>query len=177
MVRVIPLCFAVLTAACGSQPAANDVTSAELVQTSAKQKVPVADVPREVTAVAVARVPDLKLASAESETRDGRRYFDIGGTTADGAEIELDIMEEGGRWRVVETQRDIAFDEAPKSVREAARRHDPSFAPTRVIESQQEDGLVIYELYGPVGSDRQGRKVEVKWDGREASVLTEEWVH
>lgn len=177
MVRVIPLCFAMLTAACGSQPAADDVTSAEPVQTSNKQMVPVAEVPREVTSVALGRVPDLKLASAESETRDGRRYFDIGGTTADGAEIELDIMEEGGRWRVVETQRDIAYSDAPEAIREAARRHDVSFAPTRVIESKQEDGLVIYELYGPVGSDRQGRKVEVKWDGREASVLTQEWVH
>jgi hypothetical protein len=176
MVRLIPLCFAMLTA-CGSQPAANDVTTAEPVQTSNKQKVPVAAVPRDVTAVALARVPDLKLASAESEMRDGRRYFDIGGTTADGAEIELDIMEDGGRWRVVETQRDIAFDDAPEAVREAARSYDVAFAPTRVIESRQEDGLVIYELYGPVGSDWQGRKVEVKWDGREASVLTQEWVH
>lgn len=177
MVRLIPLCFAMFAAACGSQPAANDVTSAEPVQISNKQAVPVAEVPSEVTAVAVARIPDLKLASAESETRDGRRYFDIGGTTADGAEIELDIMEEDGRWRVVETQRDIAIDEAPEPVRAAARGHDQSFAPTRVIESKQEDGLVIYELYGPVGSDRQGRKVEVKWDGSKASVLTQEWAH
>lgn len=177
MVRVIPLCFAMLTAACGSQPAANDVTSAETVQTSIKLEVPVAKVPPEVMAVALDRVPDLKLASAESETRGGRHYFDIGGTTADGAEIELDIMEEGGLWRVVETQRDIAFNEAPRPVREAARGQAPSFAPTRIIESRQEDGLVIYELYGPAGSNLQGRKVEVKWDGREASVLTEEWPH
>jgi hypothetical protein len=44
-------------------------------------------------------------------------------------------------------------------------------APTRVIESVQADGLVIFELH-------QGeRKIEVKWDGRRAEVLAREWAH
>ena len=86
-------------------------------------------------------------------------------------------MEEGGQWRVVETQRDIALSAAPEQVRETARKADVSFEPTRVIESRQQDGLIIYELYGPAGGDPQGRKVEIKWDGRTASVLTSEWAH
>ena len=86
-------------------------------------------------------------------------------------------MEKGGRWRVVETQRDISFGGAPQAVRNAARAHDASLEPTRVIESRQEDGPLIYELYAPAGGDPRGRKVEIKWDGRQASVLTGEWVH
>jgi hypothetical protein len=46
-----------------------------------------------------------------------------------------------------------------------------------VIESVQADGLTIYELYAQAGGDPQGRKVEVRWDGRQAVVLEEEWEH
>ena len=62
-------------------------------------------------------------------------------------------------------------------MRQAAAARDAGFAPTRVIESVQQDGLVIYELYGPQGGDPQGRKVEIKWDGNRAEVLTREWAH
>ena len=86
-------------------------------------------------------------------------------------------MEQDGRWRVVETQRDIDFASAPQAVRDAARAHDAALEPTRVIESRQEDGLVIYELFAPAGGDPRGRKVEIKWDGRQASVLAREWAH
>jgi hypothetical protein len=173
---MLPWTF-LLVAACGSQPAENQPTPTAEVESSGKQAVPVANVPPEVVRVAIQRVPDLKIASAESETRERRRYFDIGGTRADGSEIELDIMGEEGRWRVVETQLDIAFGAAPQAVRDAARAHDPSLEPTRVIESEQEDGVVIYELFAPAGGDPRGRKVEVKWDGRRASVLAREWAH
>ncbi|WP_121119429.1 hypothetical protein, partial [Croceibacterium ferulae] len=113
-------------------------------------------------------------AEAQAETRDGRRYYDVEGTLPDGTEIEFDIMEEDGVWRVVETQRDIAFADAPDEVRAA---HTAGFAPGRVIESTQADGLVIYELFGEAGGDPEGRKVEVKWDGHRAEVLGEEWAH
>jgi hypothetical protein len=177
MIRPILPLAAMLVLSCGPQPAANEPAPAAGVQSSGKLAVPVGRVPPEVVAVALERVPDLSLASAEAETREGRRYYDLGGTRADGSEIELDIMEEGRRWRVVETQRDIRFEAAPRAVRDAARAHDVSLEPTRVIESRQEDGLVIYELYAPAGGDPQGRKLEIKWDGRQASVLAREWAH
>ena len=133
--------------------------------------------PPEVIAAVRKVQRDLVVSSAEVETRDSRRYFDIGGTLSDGSEIELDVMEEAGQWRVVETQRDIAFAAAPDPVRTVARKADASFEPTRVIESRQQDGLVIYELFGPAGGDPQGHQVEIKWDGRTAAVLTSEWAH
>jgi hypothetical protein len=147
------------------------------VATSGKSEVALGDVPAEVLAAARAARPGFTPAEAEAETRDGRRYFDVEGALPDGSEIEFDIMEEGGRWRVVEIQRDIAFAIAPEAVRAAAAGHDASFVPTRVIESTQTDGLVVYELFGPAGGDPQGRKVEITWDGKRAEVLKQEWAH
>ncbi|HEX9964851.1 MAG TPA: hypothetical protein VGB04_07690 [Allosphingosinicella sp.] len=138
------------------------------VETSGKTEVPLAQVPAEVLAAAASAQPGFTPAEAEAETRDGRRYFDVGGKVADGSEVEFDIMEEGGRWRVVETQRDIQLAAAPEAVRKAAG----SFPAGRVIESRQGDGLVIYELY-----DAKQSKLEIKWDGKAAEVLTREWVH
>lgn len=139
--------------------------------TSGKTEVPLAEVPREVLAAAEAARPGFAPAEAESETRAGRAYYDIGGTLPDGSEVEFDVMEESGAWRVVETQRDIPFAAAPEPVRAAALAKEPGLEPTRVIESVQADGLTIYELYAGE------RKLEVKWDGAKAELLTEEWAH
>lgn len=147
------------------------------VETSGKSEVALADLPPAVLAAATALRPTFTPAEAERETREGRRYFDVGGTLADGSEIEFDIMEEGGRWRVVEVQRDLPLSGVPLAVRDAIRRHDAAFVPTRIIESDQTDGIVIYEFFGPSGGDPQGRKIEIKWDGSRAEVLTKEWAH
>ncbi|HEY0029035.1 MAG TPA: hypothetical protein VGC35_14315 [Allosphingosinicella sp.] len=168
MQRLTILATACMLAGCASSNA---------VETSGKIGVPIAEVPAAVLAAATAARPSFRFAEAERETRDGRRYFDVGGTLADGSDVEFDIMEEGGRWRVVEIQRDLQLSGLPSAVREAARRHDAAFTPGRIIESDQTDGIVIYELFGAKGSDPQGRKVEIKWDGSRAEVLTKEWAH
>ncbi|QAY76061.1 hypothetical protein [Sphingosinicella sp. BN140058] len=160
-------------AASASQAAAQDGK----VASSGKAEVALRDVPPAVLAAARAARPSFTPVEAEAETREGRRYFDVEGTLADGSEIEFDIMEEGGRWRVVETQRDIGFDVAPVAVRRAAAAHDAAFTPNRVIESSQADGLVIYELFGAESGDPRGRKIEIKWDGKTAEVLKQEWAH
>ena len=165
-------CSAAIDDTAASQP-----TNANQVITSGKEDVPLAQVPAEVLAAAQGARPGFTPAEAERETRDGRHYFDIGGTLSDGSEVEFDIMEEGGRWRVVETQRDIEFAAAPAPVRQVAIARDAGFAPTRVIESVQQDGLVIYELYGPQSGDPQGRKLEITWDGSRAEILAREWAH
>jgi hypothetical protein len=161
--------------ACSGAPSAENrvenMAAANRVATSGKTEVAIADVPAPVLAAARAARPGFAPLAAETETREGRRYFDIEGGLPDGSEIEFDIMEENGTWRVVETQRDIAFGAAPAPVQAAARARDPALAPTRVIESVQADRLVIYEIY------RGERKLEVKWDGRTAEVLAREWAH
>lgn len=156
-------------AGCSEEAPVGQVESpAKKVATSGKRDVPLAEVPAEVMAAASAAQPGFAPTEAQAETRDGRDYFDIGGKLADGSEVEFDIVLEGARWQVVETQRDIALTEAPAAVRSVAE----NFPATRVIESRQNDGLVIYELY-----DAQQRKLEIKWDGKRAEKLTAEWAH
>lgn len=156
-------------AACGqaAAPEQGDPPANKVV-TSGKRDVPLADVPAEVLAAATAAQPGFTPAEAEAETRDGRSYFDIGGRLADGSEVEFDIVKQDDRWQVVEAQRDIALAVAAEAVRSAAG----DFPAARVIESRQNGGLVIYELY-----DAKQRKLEIKWDGKRAEKLTEEWAH
>lgn len=172
-------------AACSSEPApraeANvaetEATQANRVVSSGKEEVPLADVPAEVLAVARTAQPGFTPEEAERETRDGRLYYDIEGRLPDGSEVEFDIMADGDGWRVVETQRDIAFGDVPEPARQAALARNPRLAPVRVIESVQTDGVIIYELYESAPGEDPERKTEVRWDGRAASVLEQEWVH
>ena len=167
--RFIVLAVLVALIGCGRPVAPEQGDSpANKVVASGKREVPLAEVPAEVLAAAAAAQPGFVPAEAESETRDGRDYFDIGGRLADGSEVEFDIVRDGRRWQVVETQRDIALAAAPDAVRSAAG----DFPAARVIESRQNDGLVIYELY-----DARQRKLEIKWDGKRAEKLTAEWAH
>lgn len=160
------------------RPAPEEAANASgTVETTGKIETPLGDVPEPVLAAAKAAQPTMTVTAAEAEVRDGRNYFDIEGRLPDGAEIELDLMEDAGTWRVVETQRDIGFAEAPEAVRAAFTEAGAGFTPVRVIESRQNDGLIIYELFGPSDGGSDGTKVEVKYDGRNAEVLTEEWAH
>jgi hypothetical protein len=168
--------LACLLASCAAETSSPTGASAK-VETSGKSELAITDLPAQVLAAAQDARPGFTATEAEAETREGRHYFDVGGTLADGTEVEFDIMEENGRWRVVETQRDIAYAAAPQAIRDAAAKADAAFAPTRVIESTQENGIVIYELFGPASGDPQGRKLEVKWDGKSAEMLTREWAH
>ncbi|HYI38747.1 MAG TPA: hypothetical protein VE053_00340 [Allosphingosinicella sp.] len=163
----IPALFGLAACNPAEVPTRNDSTP-DKVATSGKTEVPIAEVPKAVLAAASAAQPGFTPVEAESETRDGRAYFNIGGKLADGSEVEFDIMADGASWRVVETQRDIRLAAAPEAVREAAG----GFQAGRVIESRQADGLVIYELY-----DSGQRKLEIKWDGKKAEALTKEWAH
>lgn len=164
-------------AACGPSDGGNSAAEPAKVATSGKSKVPLDQVPAEVLEAARTAREGVTLTEAEAETREGRRYFDVAGSLADGSEIEFDIMEEAGRWRVVETQRDMPFAEVPAPVRAASAAADAKFEPSRVIESAQGDRVVIYELFGPANGDPEGRKVEIKWDGSKAELLTKEWAH
>lgn len=163
----IPALYGLAACNQAAVPEQNESTP-NTIATSGKTDVPLGEVPKAVLDAAAAAQPGFTPAEAEAETRDGRRYFDVGGKLADGSEVEFDILEEGGSWRVVETQRDIALEAAPEAVRKAAG----TFPAGRVIESRQSDDLVIYELY-----DAQKRKLEIKWDGSRAEALTKEWAH
>lgn len=146
---------------------AGPVTSASSVAAEA--------LPPALRAVAEKSVPGMIIGEAERKEREGRVYYDIEGRRPDGSAVELDVLQDGADYRLVEIQRDIAWADAPAAAQAAAKAQKGAFAPERVIESTQIDGSVIYELLAP------GRKaepaMEVKMAGGKAEVLTERWEH
>jgi len=129
------------------------------------------DLPDGVRKVVLAAVPDIEIAGAQRKARDGMVFYDVEGARGDGSEVELDVIDEGGLYRVVEIQRDIAWSDAPAAVRAAADVAPDRFVPARVIESTQSDGSVIYELFTVDKPDEP--TAEIDWKNGEAKLRTE----
>jgi hypothetical protein len=136
-------------------------TEPTTVATSGKENVSLDAVPVEVIAAAKATRPDLHISAAEHEVPNGADYYDIAGQAA-GAEVELDITRVADRWTVVEVQRDLNAAEVPAEVSAALAKANQSFRTTRIIESDQGDGVVIYEFFG-AGADGKDEKIEVRF--------------
>ena len=153
-----------------------DAGGGRKVDASGKEDIDLNAVPAEVLAAAMASQPELDVSEAEYETRDGNEYYDVGGTMPDGSELELDITRVDGVWTVVETQRDIEMESAPEAVAKALQSKVADWSPDRIIESDQGDGVVIYEFFGK-DADGEDTKIEVKFEGGQAEVLVDEWIH
>lgn len=126
-----------------------------------------AELPQGVRDAVLAKVPGMKIAETERKERDGKIFYDVEGTRPDGSPVELDLIEEAGKYRVVEMQRDIAWADAPAPVRAAAGAAVDAFTPARVIESTQNDGTVVYELFASGKADEPAAEVDWK-DGKAA---------
>jgi hypothetical protein len=134
-----------------------------------------ATLPPEVVSVVMNAVPGIQIEAAERKEREGRVYYDVEGKRPDGSEVELDLLQEGAAYKVVEIQRDIPWNEAPESARSAAAASGKAFEPVRVIESTQTDGSLIYELFAEGAPEKPSLEVRIT-DGK-AEVLKEEWMH
>lgn len=146
------------------------------VDASGKESAALENLPAAVLAAAKAAQPDLDVSEAEYETRDGNEYYDVGGTMPDGSELELDMTKIDGVWTVVETQRDIDMATVPAVVGDTLHSEFPGWSADRIIESDQGDGVVIYEFFGKDG-EGMDTKIEVKLEGGEAQLLVDEWAH
>lgn len=170
-------CFAFM--GCGGDTGPSDPAgqvSGRSVASSGKTETALGAVPAEVVRAALLARPGLQISTSEYETRDGREYYDLGGSLPDGSALELDLTRVGGTWTVVEVQRDLALGAVPEPVQQALAEANPGWSPTRIIESDQGGGLVIYEFFGP-GPDGGEAKTEVKWTGGTAEILVDEWLH
>lgn len=147
---------------------------AATIESSGKAETALVDLPPEVVATALAFRPGLTIVEAEHETRDGREYYDVAGLMPDDTEVELDMTRRDGEWTVVEIQRDIPSSELPPAVAEALANAVPDFRAARIIESDQGNGTVIYEFFGPGDSPV---KHEIRWADGSAELLEEEWAH
>lgn len=159
-------------AACSGEPQPANAVLAQGPQTDITA---VADdaIRADVRALAEATVPGMTIAEAERKEREGRVYWDVEGKRADGSDVEIDMLEDGGSLRAVEVQRDVAWADVPARVVAAAKA---PFVPARVIESRQvEDGRVIYELFAPDRPDEPA--IEVEQTGDVVRALTERNPH
>lgn len=171
-----------LLAACEKQqndaPDATPPASASNEQTGIQTTVTEVDpsaLPPELLSLVTNAVPGMQIEGVERKEREGRVYYDVEGKRADGSEVELDLLQEGEGYKIVEIQRDIPWAEAPEAAREAAATSEKAFDPVRVIESTQTDGAVIYELFAEGKPEKPSLEVRVV-DGK-AEVLQEEWMH
>jgi hypothetical protein len=164
-----PLILALAALAIAPLPALADGPKTKVTE------VAVRDIPAAVVSVVKAAAPTMTIKEAELKERADRRYYDVEGVMPDGSEIEFDLLEKNGAWEIVETQRDIAWINAPKLVRDTAAASGKAVTPVRVIESRQADGMVIYELFAAGKPDEPSMEVSLK-DGQ-AKVLAEAWPH
>lgn len=132
--------------------------------------------PEPVRAAALKARPDMTITEATPKSREGRSYYDVEGTTPDGSEVELDMLQTQAGWTVVEIQRDLAWEIVPAAVRDATAKARPGFTPVRVIESVQADGSgTIYELF--IEGQPADPALEVMLKDGAARVLSERWPH
>ena len=141
-----------------------------------KVDVPINNVPAEVMAVAREKRPALTFTEAEKEMRGGHEYFDLEGHDDTGNVIELDLMHGETGWVVVEIQRDIMWEVVPTLVQETLMQHVPEVKPVRIIESDQDNGTIVYEFFTRDGAGME-KKYEVSLTGEDAMFLKEEWKH
>lgn len=163
-------------AACS--PAAEDTSSQTAILDEAPAQIStdidLADLPEGIQEQAEAKIPGMTIQEVQKKEREGKIFFDVEGTRPDGSEVELDMLQsEDGSFVVVEVQRDIAWSDVPDNARAATETVDNMFTPVRVIESVQNDGTVIYELFADGKPEAPSAEVSVK-DGK-AKMLTERW--
>jgi hypothetical protein len=146
------------------------------VDTTGKRPVALSHLPQDIVERIEERYPGFHAEAAEYEVRNGKEYYDVEGTGADGTEVEFDLTELDGQWTIVETQRDIDPAAAPAAVRDRLAEAYPDFRPRRVIESDQGGGIIIYEYFGSIAQGPE-TKLEVRFEKGAAELLQEEWVH
>jgi len=173
--RAVTICtLAALVAACDSKQSADETAAGPGIPTTVTE-VAASDLPPDLLIAVTNAVPGIQITGAERKEREDRVYYDVEGKRADGTEVELDLLQQGNRYSVVEIQRDIAWAEAPEAARTAAVTSGKAFEPVRVIESKQTDGSVIYELFAEGAPTKPSLEVRIV-DGK-AEVLKEEWKH
>ncbi|MXO91902.1 hypothetical protein [Pontixanthobacter aquaemixtae] len=166
----LPLAFAL--AACSAETEDSAILDDAPEQVSTE--IDPADLPEGILTVVEEKIAGMTIAEVERKEREGKVFFDVEGTRPDGSEVELDILQnDDGSFTVVEVQRDLAWADVPADARAASEGVDGMFDPVRVIESIQNDGTVIYELFADGKPEAPSAEIAVK-DG-EAKMLTERW--
>jgi len=138
-----------------------------------KEAFEIANVPKAVLNEIKKSHPKFKPLEAENELKHGNTYFDIEGLDSDGNEIEFDmLLQKDNSWKIAEIQRDLNVDQVPEPVLKAFKQRIPTLAPTRIIESDQGNGVIVYEFFTNDNNKEQKHEVKLTVD-----FLEKEWKH
>lgn len=137
-----------------------------------KYEIELAAIPESAMAAILKFKPDFMAKEAEKEHKHGSHYLDIEGVDGKGNEVEFDMLQKKGKWQIVEVQRDLSLAQCPQIVLDVL----PTITPKRIIESDQTNGIIIYEFY-TVAANGDESKFEVKVENNQAELLTKEWRH
>lgn len=139
-------------------------------------EVALSDVPQTVNAVVSQARPEFTTTEVLKKVRDGRVYYDVEGELPNGDEIEFDVLMTDNGPEIVEIQRDLDWAAVPQKAQTVANEaNSKGLAIVRVIESQQTDGAIIYELF--VDGHPSDPRFEVRMKDGEAKLLTSRWEH
>jgi len=138
-----------------------------------KEEVALKDVPKSVFEVIKKARPGFKPSEAEKEIKHGNTYFDVEGVDVEGNEIEFDmLLGKDGSWSIAEIQRDLTIEQVPEPVVKIFKSKVVKASPKRIIESDQGNGVTIYEFY--TKENGKEHKYEVKLS---VEMLKDEWTH
>jgi hypothetical protein len=134
------------------------------------------DVPSSILALVNDTQPDFVVLEVLKKERGGRVYYDVEGELADGNEIEFDILMNADGPKIVEIQRDIAWSSVPEPARalvDGSNKNNDKVS--RVIESIQTDGAIIYEIF--VEGKSSAPRFEVWSRESNFKLLSTRWEH
>ena len=133
---------------------------------------PISALPEQVVQAARTAVPGIALIDADKEVHDGQTVYEIDGeldgeeyeieVSADGTVLELEGGEGADADDDADRDEDVALNDVPQVVLDAARAAVPGLEPDSA-EREEEDGRILYEIKGTVGTDKH--EVEVWQDG------------
>ena len=155
---------------CACADPSNHVQSEDLTT-----EIAIKDVPTSVITLVNATRPDFTISDVLKKERDSRVYYDVEGQLSDGSEIEFDILMSASGPEIVEIQRDIAWTSVPDAARALVDgANEKGDRISRVIESTQTDGAIIYEVFIDGSS---APKFEVWSKESNYKLLSERWEH
>lgn len=106
-----------------------------------------AEAPAEVLSVITAQDAGFVVRDAVEDASTGARMYVVNGASG-GADVSYRLMHANEGWQIVQSQRDIAWGDAPASVRDVVAALPAAIVPSRTVEVREPgaDG-VIYDLY------------------------------
>ena len=133
------------------------------------------DIPEAVLNAIAAKHPTFRVREATKKRNQDRVYFDVEGVLPDGSQLEFDVLETPSGAEVVEIQRDLTWEALPTNVQQLSQRHSERIRPSRIIESIQADGSIVYEFFAKDAPRDPAYEIQVRGDRIE--VLKQRSIH